>query len=68
MRCKWFADCPIVKFNERGLISDSYLTRFCKGNFDQCRHYQDNQNEDVFDVLTDPFQYRNAEHAGRRYN
>ena len=66
MRCKWFKDCPMVKFNERGLVSDSYITRFCRGNFEQCRHYHDNQNEDIFDMFTNPslIGSRDREHAG----
>jgi hypothetical protein len=49
MRCKWFETCPMVKFNEQGQLSDSYVSRFCHDNFQQCCHYKDSGNENFLD-------------------
>lgn len=41
----------MVKFNEKGQLSDSYISRFCKGHYDQCSHFHDLKNQNVFDSL-----------------
>lgn len=52
MECKWYKTCPVVKFNEKGQVSDAYVSRFCRSNFEHCCHYRDSENLDVFDSMS----------------
>jgi len=51
MQCKWYENCPIVKFNENGMVSDGYISRFCRSDPKQCRHFCNNQNTEIFDMF-----------------
>ena len=38
--CKWFRVCPMRRFNEKGLVDDSYILSFCKGDWSRCVRYR----------------------------
>lgn len=38
--CKWFPVCPVNFYNKRGVVPDSYISEFCKGDNEKCIRYQ----------------------------
>ena len=41
MTCKWYPVCPMKRFHEAGLLSDSWIERYCKGPlWRQCLRYR----------------------------
>ena len=38
--CIWFPVCPMKKYAETGLIDDKWVSRYCRGSWENCIRYQ----------------------------
>lgn len=41
MQCKYFLECPLREFEEKGLINSSWRQKYCQRDFKNCERYRD---------------------------
>ncbi len=38
--CKWYAVCPMKRFYEQGKLSEEWIVRYCRGDWERCVRFQ----------------------------